>query len=114
VSKKAIEQIEREISERKAAEKAKHDAEIQRLADADSKRRAAEEAERKRQIEAADKRRAERFEAELEEDARALFYSGNPGAAPSLWQTVRDEYRRLVMRRRAEVAAGQSHSLYKW
>jgi len=36
VSNKAIEQIEREINERKAAEKAKHDAEIQRLADADN------------------------------------------------------------------------------
>ena len=42
------------------------------------------------------------------------WQSGNPGTAPLLWQTVRDEYRRLVMRRRAEAAAGQSHSLYKW
>jgi hypothetical protein len=92
LSNRAIEQVEKEIRERKAAEKAKHDAEIQRLTDAHNKRMAAEAAEQKQREEAADKKREERFEAELEEEARALFYSGNPGAAPSLWQAVRDEY----------------------
>jgi hypothetical protein len=114
VSNKAIEQYLKEKQEREAAVKAKRGAELQRLTDEHDKRMKAEEAERKRQIEAADKRREERFEAELEEEARTLFYSGNPGAAPSLWQTVRDEYRRLVMRRRAEDAASTSHSIYKW
>lgn len=110
MSNKVVEEYLKEKRGREAA----REAEIQKLADADSARRAAEAAEQKRQEEAADKKRAERFEAELEEEAQALFYAGNPGAAPSLWQTVRDEYRRLVMRRRAEAAAGQFHSLYKW
>ena len=110
MSNKAVEEYLKE----KAAEKAKLDTEIRRLADENDKRMKAEAAERKRKEEAADKKREERFEADLEEEARALFYSGNPGAAPSLWQAVRDEYRRLVMRRRAETAAAQSHALYRW
>ena len=88
MSNKTVEEYLKE----QAAEKAKRDAEIQRLADENDKC----------------------MKAELEEEAPTLFYSGNPDAAPSLWQTVRDEYRRLVMRRRAEAAASQSHSLYKW
>lgn len=110
----AIVEIERERAERKASGKAKHDAEIQRLADADSKRRAAEEAERKRQIEAADKRREEQYERELEEDSVRLFREGNPGASDAVWKSVRDEFRRLVIKRRAEEASNApQHSLYQ-
>ncbi len=109
-----IQEIEREIAEKKAAEKAKHDAEIQRLADADSKRRVAEEAERKRQIEAEDKRREEQYERELEEDSRRLFQEGNPGASEAVWKSVRDEFRRLIIKRRAEEAANApQHRLYQ-
>lgn len=100
---------------REAADKAKHDAEIQRLADMTAKRAAAEEAERKRQIEAEDKRREEQYERELEEDAKRLFQDGNPGASEAVWKSVRDEFRRLVIKRRAEEAANApQHSLYRY
>ncbi|HJQ33350.1 MAG TPA: hypothetical protein VJ866_14280 [Pyrinomonadaceae bacterium] len=111
MSNKAIEEYLKE----KAAEKAKHAAEIQRLADADSRRRAAEAAERRKAMEAEDKRREEQFEHELEEEARALFFGGNGNASEALYKTVRDEYRGLVLRQRAEAAARDtSHSLYRW
>jgi hypothetical protein len=109
-----IEEIEREIAKKKAVEKAVHDAELKRITDAHDKRMKAEEAERKRQIEAEDGRREAAYESELEEEAKALFYAGNGGAAPAIWQSVREEYRRLVMQRRAEAAARETHSLYKW
>ncbi len=109
----AIVEIEREINERRAAEKAKRDAEIERIAAENAKRAAVEEGERKRQIEAEDKRREEQFERTLEAEARSLFFSGNGGASEEVYKSVREEYRRLVMRRRAEAAERETHSMYK-
>jgi hypothetical protein len=111
----AILQIEKELSDRKAAEKAKRDAELKRITDEHDARMKKEAEERKWQIEAEDRRREEQFEAELEADARGLFYEGNPGAPESLWKSVREEFRGLVLRRRAEAAArDNSHSIYRW
>jgi hypothetical protein len=110
----AIVQIEREIAEKKAAEKAAHDAEIKRITDEHDARMRAEAAARKRREDAAQAERDKRFDDELEADARRMFLDGNPGASEALWKSVREEYRRLVMRRRAEAAAAQSHPLYRW
>lgn len=115
MSNKAIEQIEREINERKAAEKAKRDAELKRITDEHDARMRKEEAERQKAIEAEDRRREEQFERDLEEDSRRLFQEGNPGASEAVWKSVRDEFRRLVIKRRAEeAAAAPQHTLYLW
>jgi hypothetical protein len=110
-----IKEIEREINERKAAEKAKHEAEIQRLADETDRRMRKEEAERQKAIEAEDRRREAAYEKELNEEARALFYSGNAGASDAVWQSVRDEFRKLIIKQRAAAAAAAPpHTLYRW
>lgn len=110
MSDKVIEQHLKEKREREAARAA----EIQKLAAADTVRRSAEAKEQERAAAAAQAEREKRFEEELSTEARSLFYAGNPGAPESLWKTVREEYRGMVLRRRAEAAAGQSHPLYKW
>lgn len=106
------EREQREVDEKKAS----HKAELQRLADEHEARMKREAAEQAKKEAAEQAKRDAQFEAELEADALRLFRDGNPGAPDSLWQSVREEYRRLVLRRRAEAAAdaGAHHSLYLW
>lgn len=115
MSKKSLlERAEREqaeIDRRKAA----HEAEIQRLANATDARLKAEAAERKRQDDEAQVKREVEVEAELETEVRSLFFNAAPGASEALYQASREEFRRLVLRRRAEAAAdAPRHSLYRW
>lgn len=114
MSNKAIEEYLKEKQARESAERAKRDAEIARIAAENDKRRKVEEAERQKAIDAEDRRREAAYEKELDAEARQYFQEGNPGASDAVWKSVRDEFRKLVMRRRAEAAAGQSHSLYQW
>lgn len=109
-----LERAERE--QRKIEEKkAEHAAEIARIVaehDAIMKREAAE---RKRLEDEAQAKCEAAFEAELEANARALFFNGSPGAPESLYAAKREEYRGLVLRRRAEAASdAPQHSLYRY
>lgn len=105
------ERDQREIDEKKARRKA----ELKRLTEEHDARVKAEAAEQKRKDDAARAKREAAFEAELEADARNLFFNGNSGAPESLYQSVREEYRRLVLQRRAEATARDtSHSIYRW
>jgi xanthine/CO dehydrogenase XdhC/CoxF family maturation factor len=105
------EREEKELGQKKAA----HAAELKRLADEHDARMKKEAAEQKRKDDAEQAKRDAQFEAELEAESRALFFNGSPGAPESLYAAKREEFRGLVLRRRAEAAADlQQHSLYLW
>jgi hypothetical protein len=105
--------VEQHLKEKSAREAARA-AEIQKIVDAHDARMRKEAAEQKRKDDAAQAAREKRFDEELDAEARSLFYAGNPGAPESLWEAMREEFRGMVLRRRAEAAANQSHALYKW
>jgi len=113
-NKNLLERAEREqsaLDESKAA----HAKELQRLADAHEKRMKAEAAQQAKEQAEEQAKRDAKFEADLEAESRALFFNGSPGAPESMYAAKREEFRGLVLRRRAETAAdSQQHSLYLW
>lgn len=98
----------------KAAQQAARDKIFKDAADAAAAKDEAEKAEQQKRRDADKAVREEKFDAELEDEARQLFNTGNAGASDAVWQSVRDEYRKKVLLRRSEQEAQRGiPSLYR-
>jgi hypothetical protein len=117
----SVEQLLAEIKEKEAAEKAAHDAEIEKVKahytavqhKLDLPRR---QAEQKAKLEK--QKEAEQAEKELEAEARRTFFTGTPSASEELYLTVRGRLREEILLSRAREAEGRlkegwKHSVYK-
>ncbi|HZH92091.1 MAG TPA: hypothetical protein VEX70_15910 [Pyrinomonadaceae bacterium] len=113
----ALERMIAESKQKEAASKARRDAVDKVFKDAAADAAAKDAAEKAGQQERLDADRAAReakFEQELEQAARGLFFAANSGASEALYQSVRDEYRKKVLSQRAEQATqGEVTGLYR-
>lgn len=105
---KSIDEVVAEAKKRAQAEADARRDKIDALVE-DTKRRREDEAARERA--AVERRRVEgeeRFERDLEAEARAMFFAGNSGAPEMLYQTVREKLRRQILAQRSEAAVRNS------
>jgi hypothetical protein len=110
-----LEKYLQEKATREATVKEARGAELKRITEEHDARMKKEAAEQKRKDAAEQAKREAAFEAELEAETRRLYFAGSPGSPESLYQASREEFRKLVLRRRAEAAAiAPQHSLYRW
>lgn len=101
-----------EREDRKAAEIAARDAKIKQMAAAIKAKKEAEKEDLKQRQEAFAAEQQQKFEAELEDEAKRLFRVGNPHASEETWKAVRDEYRKKVLVQRSEDAVRQTDAFY--
>jgi hypothetical protein len=102
---KSVQEIEKEITAREAAEKAAQEKEWQRITAEQRKWKEAQEHERKQAEEVAELERRVKAEQELEDEARNRFFAANSGALEEDYKKVRDQLRQQILLDRAgEVA----------
>lgn len=94
---KSIQEIEKEIAAREAAEKTAQEKEWQRITTEQQKWKDSQERERKQAEEVAELERRVKAEAELEERARQRLFTSNPAATEADYQRMREQLREQVL-----------------